>query len=317
MNQQELRKQITEQIVKALEGNVIPWRKPWSSSPNAGRPANFVSKRAYSGVNPHLLRLHQLRHGYSSRFYGTFQQWKSAGFCVSKRPAHILPGQYGCQIVFARPVTKKSVDKDTGEEVEDRFHLLKFYTVFCADQVEGADEYRVQAEPGNGHVPDFEPAEQLVEASGAEVHTTNEDRAYYKRPTPFESWPDGHTDGDFIVMPHRSSFNSQIDWYGTLFHELGHFCEVRTGWDHRKHGYALGELAAEMAGCFLATELGVPQSDDLTNHVSYLKSWLGSMKDDPSFVFRASSQASKVCDYLLARAGRSVEPEPVGAGQEA
>jgi antirestriction protein ArdC len=315
MNQHELRKQITEQIVKALEGNVIPWRKPWSSSPNAGRPANFVSKKSYSGVNPHLLRLHQLRFGYTSRWYGTFAQWKAAGFCVAKRPSHIPAGQYGCQIVFARPFTKKVVDKDTGEEVEDTFHMLRFYTVFCADQVEGADEFRVQAEPGNGEVPDFEPAEQVVQASSAEIHCSNEDRAYYVRPTPFDEWPN-HDDGDFIVMPHRSQFSKQVDWYSTIFHELGHFCEVRTGWDHRKHGYGAGELAAELAGCMMCTELRIPQSDDLRNHVSYLKSWLDSMKADPSFIFKASSQASKVCDFLLARAGRVVEPEPVGAGQE-
>ncbi len=315
MNQHELRKQITQQIVTALEGNVIPWRKPWASSPNAGRPANVVSRKPYSGVNPHILRLHQLKLGFTSKWYATFQQWKNAGYCVSKRPAEIRSGEWGCQIVFASAITKKTVDKDTGEEVEDRFHLLKFYTVFSADQVEGADQYRVQDEPDNGHVPDFEPAEQLVEASGAEVHVSNEDRAYYKRPTPFESWPD-HADGDFIVMPNRSQFNSQVEWYSTLFHELGHFCEIRTGWDHRKHGYPLGELAAEISGAFLSTELNVPQSDDLTNHVSYLKSWLDAMKGDPSFIFKASTQASKVCDYLLARAGRAVEPEAVGAGQE-
>lgn len=315
MNQQELRTQITQQIVKALEGNVIPWRKPWSSSPNAGRPANFVSGKAYSGVNPHLLRLHQLRHNLSSRWFGTFSQWKSAGFSVAKRPEHVPPGQWGCQIVFARPVTKKTVDKDTGEEVEDRFHMLRFYTVFSADQVEGTDEYRVQAEPGNADVPDFEPAEELVQASGADIRYQPSDRAYYQRPSPEPAWPN-HSDGDYIVMPLKSQFHSQADLYGTLLHELSHHSEIRVGYDHKKHGYAMTELVAEVAGCLLCQELRVPQSDGLQNHISYLKSWLDSMKGDPSFIFKASSFASKVCDYLLARAGRVVEPEPVGAGQE-
>lgn len=315
MNQHELRKQITQQIVKALEGNVIPWRKPWSSSPNAGRPANFVSKKPYSGVNPHLLRLHQLRFGYTSCWYGTFAQWKAAGFCVSKRPSHIPSGQYGCNTVFARPITKTTVDKDTGEEAKDTFHMLRFYTVFSADQVEGADEYRVQAEPGNGDVPDFEPAEQLVEASGADIRYQASDRAFYRRPTPEASWPD-HSDGDFIVMPMKSQFHSQADLYATLMHELSHHSEIRVGYDHKKHGYAMTELVAEMAGCLLCQELQVPQSDDLTNHVSYLKNWLDSMKADPGFIFKASSQASKITDYLLARAGLAVEPEPVGASQD-
>jgi antirestriction protein ArdC len=315
MNQHELRKQITQQIVTALEGNVIPWRKPWSSSPNAGRPANFVSKKPYSGVNPHLLRLHQLRFGYTSRFYGTFAQWKAAGYSVAKRPSHIPSGQFGCQIVFARPFTKKVKDKDTGEETEDTFHMLKFYTVFSADQVEGADEYRVQAEPGNAVVPDFEPAEELVQASGADIRYQASDRAFYRRPTPEASWPD-HSDGDYIVMPMKSQFHSQADLYATLMHELSHHSEIRVGYDHKKYGYAMTELVAEIAGCLLCQELQVPQSDDLSNHVSYLKNWLSSMKGDPSFIFKASSMASKVCDYLLSRAGRVVEPEPVMAGQE-
>jgi len=316
MNQHELRKQITQQIVTALEGNVIPWRKPWSSSPNAGRPANFVSKKPYSGVNPHLLRLHQLRHGFSSKWYGTFQQWKNAGFCVSKRPDDIPSGSWGAQIVFARPITKTTVDKSTGEEsVESSFFLLKFFTVFSADQVLGADEYRVQAEPGNGDVPDFEPAEQLVEATGADIRFQASDRAFYRRPTPEVSWPD-HSDGDYIVMPMKSQFHSQADLYATLMHELSHHSEIRVGYDHKKHGYAMTELVAEMAGCLLCQELQVPQSDDLTNHVSYLKNWLDSMKADPSFIFKASSFASKVCDYLLARVGLAVEPEPVGASRD-
>lgn len=117
-------------------------------------------------------------------------------------------------------------------------------------------------------------------------------------------------------MPLKSQFHSQSDLYATLMHELSHHSEIRVGYDHKKHGYAMTELVAEMAGCFLATELGVPQSEDRSNHVSYLKSWLDSMKGDPGFIFKASSMASKVCDFLLARAGRLVEPEPVGAGQE-
>jgi antirestriction protein ArdC len=207
------------------------------------------------------------------------------------------------------------VDKDTGEQTEETFHMLRFYTVFSADQVEGAEEYRVHAEPDNGNVPDFQPAEELVQASGADIRFQASDRAYYRRPTPEASWPN-HNDGDYIVMPMKSQFRSQADLYATLMHELSHHSEIRVGYDHKKHGYAMTELVAEMSGCLLCQELQVPQSDDLTNHVAYLKSWLDSMKADPGFIFKASSQASKITDYLLTRAGRVVEPEPVMVGQE-
>ena len=39
--------------------------------------------------------------------------------------------------------------------------------------------------------------------------------------------------------------------------------------------------------------------ENLTNHVAYLANWLKAMKDDPKFIFTASSQASKAADYLL------------------
>ena len=63
-SQNQIRQQITQQIISALEQSSIPWRRPWTTSKNAGRPANVLSKRAYSGINPLLLELHALEHGF-------------------------------------------------------------------------------------------------------------------------------------------------------------------------------------------------------------------------------------------------------------
>jgi hypothetical protein len=71
------------------------------------------------------------------------------------------------------------------------------------------------------------------------------------------------------------------------------------GWDHHANGYAAGELVAEMSACILAAELGIPSGESLENHAAYLRSWLTAMKADSSFIFKASTQASKVTDYLL------------------
>ena len=60
----------------------------------------------------------------------------------------------------------------------------------------------------------------------------------------------------------------------------------------------MGELIAEMASCFVSSELGIP-AIDLGNHAAYLANWLAAMKADPSFIFRASTQASKTADYLM------------------
>ena len=73
--------------------------------------------------------------------------------------------------------------------------------------------------------------------------------------------------------------------------------EPRTGWDHDKQGYALGELAAEIAACYVAAELGIPQGEGLGNHAAYLRSWLEALKNDRNYIFKAAKQASKVTDY--------------------
>ncbi len=292
-----IRKQITEQIVKAIENGVKPWRRPWTVSPNAGRPINLVSRQPYKGINPLLLEMHRLEYGFSSKWYGSYQQWERLHCQVIKRPDHVEPGRWGAKIVFYRPVNKTVIDQASGEEKEDRYFVMRTYTVFSADQVEGAEAFRVKEEEGQP-VPDFEPAEGLVVATGADIRHQGES-AYYKLPDPYDDWP-WHKDGDFIVLPQKHRFDAVGSYYETAFHELAHWSEVRFGWDHRQHGYAMGELVAEMAASFLSTELGVPQSEDLENHAAYVKSWLKEMKDDSSYVFKASTQASKVADYLLA-----------------
>ena len=37
-SQKEIREDITRRIVTAMESGVMPWRRPWRVSPNAGRP---------------------------------------------------------------------------------------------------------------------------------------------------------------------------------------------------------------------------------------------------------------------------------------
>ena len=103
-------------------------------------------------------------------------------------------------------------------------------------------------------------------------------------------------------------------FYPTALHELAHWSEIRVGWDRSKNNYAMGELVAEIASCFLAAELGIPNTEPMENHAAYVKNWLSSMKDDPNYIFKASKQASKVCDFFLSFVKQSeTKPEMVEA----
>ena len=297
----DLRQQITATIIDAIENkNLLPWRRPWAGGKDSGRHRN-VQGRAYSGINPLLLEVHADKHGLNSRTWGTYNQWSSLGLQVKKHPDNIKPGSWGATVALYRPVKKAKIDKTTGKEVEDSFLVMRQFTVFNADQVPGpgVEKYQHQqpATPTSGFDADYGPAEELIRATGAVIHHTGE-KAYYRRPTPEGSWPN-HTEGDLIVLPPKEKFVSSGAYYETAFHELGHYSEVRLGWDHRKHGYSHGELVAEISASLLSAELGVPQGEPLENHAAYLKHWLEGMKGDSSFIIKASSQASKVTDYLL------------------
>jgi antirestriction protein ArdC len=289
-SQNEIRRQITDQIIKALEaGGLPPWRMPWTAHPNGrGLPTNPATGRKYSGVNPLVLRFAAGRHGFRSKFWATFRQWQELGCSVMARPSDVAPGTWGTTAILFKPVTKTEIDGRTGEEKERSFPLLRTFTLFNADQVDGAGRWQVADEPINESFAHYEPAESAIEATGADIRFGG-DRAFYRCPT-------GAGEGDYIQLPHKHLFFEEKEFYATALHELAHWSEVRLGWSGP---YALGELRAEIAAAYLLAELGVPQSDDLTNCQSYLSWWLAALKDDPSCILRISTAASRAADHVL------------------
>ena len=289
-SQTEIRTKITAQIIEALEkGGLPPWRMPWASSPNGrGMPTNAATGRKYSGINPLILQCAARRHGFRSKFWGTFNQWRDLGCSVKSRPSDVVPGSWGTTAVLYKPIVKTETDMKTGEERERAVPLLKSFVLFCADQVTGAGQWQVQDEPVNDDFVDFEPAEEAIRATGADIRHGG-DRACYRRPIEGSG-------GDFIMLPHKFLFEMEKEYYSTAMHELAHWTEIRLGWTGT---YALGELRAEITSAYLLADLGVPQSDDLTNCQSYLSWWLAALKEDPSCILRISTAASRAADYVL------------------
>lgn len=296
--QVELRSQITSQIVQALEGDLIPWRQPWKNR-GPRHHSSLSSGQAYRGINSLLLSLKSAQQNFSSRWWATFESWKKVGCRIKQRPSHVEPGRWAAQVVFFKPVSKITLDERTGEEKKSSFPLLRTFSVFNADQVEGdfVDAMRQSEQNKEPAGPDYEAAERLIEMSGAEI-VYGGDRACYHRPQPHGSWPN-HSTGDYIEMPNRSQFNCIGSFYETALHELAHWTDSRLAFDYEKAGYPFCELTAEISSCFLTTELGIPNGENLENHHAYLKHWLDAMKGDSSFIIRASSHASKVTDFLL------------------
>ncbi len=292
----QIQEEITNKIVESLKAGTIPWRKPWSTSPNCGAPTNIVSGKAYRGINAAaLLPLHQMEHGFTSKWYATWKQWSDLGARVTSRPASVKPGEWGCSIIYYAPIKKTKEDPTTGEEVEIEFAMLKTYCVFNAEQVDLPDHLRhlvdVEAETKNDEFADFAPAEIAIAATQADIRYGG-DKCFYNRTT------------DHIQMVPKHRFGNEKEFYSTALHELAHWSESRCDWTGT---YAEGELRAEIAAAFMCSELQIPQSDDLSNTQAYLASWLKSLQSDPRFIFKASTAASKAADFVLSFS-RQIEP---------
>ena len=247
-----------------------------------------------------------MKHGFSSRWWGTFKQWKAIGGCVKRRPADVPKGQWGSTVVFWSPIVK-NVKVEDGTEEEDKFFIMKTFTVFNVDQVEGDfDHLRAGVSvPGGEPIEiDYQPAQDVIDATDIEVRHVG-DRAIYS------------PGGDYIQLPPKTTFRSMSGYWETLFHEAVHATEhpSRLNWSRKikENSYEMGELVAELGACYLSRELGIPAAEEnMNSHVGYLANWLKAMKGDPSFIFTAAAQASKASDYLLSFS-RTPSEEPAEA----
>jgi len=63
---------VTANILEALEAGTVRWRKPWTGG--GALPRSLVTGHAYRGINTFLLQMEPTANGYSSPWWGTFDQ---------------------------------------------------------------------------------------------------------------------------------------------------------------------------------------------------------------------------------------------------
>ena len=285
LSQSEIRANVTNKIVAALKSGSVPfWRQTWAKSEHSGPPTNAVSGKPYRGANWLLLSLA----GHSSKWWATYNQWQSLGGQVRR-------GERGTTAILYKPVTKKTINDD-GEEKVSSFPLLRSFTVFHSSQVDGdLGQFRDNKKPDTGEMfVDYGPAEEVFSSTGADVRFAG-DRAFYS------------PGGDFIQLPPRESFSKAHEFYSVLAHEFSHWTGHKSRLNRLSkfarfgnEAYALEELVAELGAAYLSNELGVPQSDDLSNVTAYLGHWLNVLQRDHSAIFTAASAASAAVDHILA-----------------
>lgn len=274
---------ITDKIVAALEAGVKPWHKPWTPGCSvglSGRPLRS-NGQPYQGINVLMLWLEASSKGYSSRYWFTYKQANDLG-------ANVRKGERGTLVVyFNRTLTK---DKKTGEEKV--IPILKSYTVFNANQIDGLNEMYYNAQPVEKMKNERNEAiDEFFAATGATLAETADKACYIPSM-------------DMIGMPSINSFDDANSYYATLAHEFIHWTSPKSRLDRSfgtskfgNEAYAMEELVAELGSAFLSADLGII-AETPANHASYIASWLKVLKNDKTAVFKAASFAQKAADYI-------------------
>jgi antirestriction protein ArdC len=273
---------VYDRVAELIEKEgVLPWQRPWQGV--GVEPANFVSKKAYRGINPFMLSLA----GYGCPFWVSYKQAKKLGGQVKK-------GSKSMPVIFWKWLDKK-VKLPDGTEETDRFPMLRYYNVFNLEQCEGI-EWSIGEKKD---IPPIEHCEKIVSEMPKKPKIEHGKTGAWYSPTQ-----------DSVGIPDRGYFLDSEKYYSTLFHELTH----STGHDsrlgrHKKNkcnhrfgskDYSKEELVAEFGAAFLCAKTGI-ENRTIDNSAAYLKSWVSKLEKNKKWLVQAAAQAQKSTDFILGK----------------
>ncbi len=287
MNNKDIYAAITERIIESIEsGKMGSWESPYTEK---GIARNFVSKRAYSGIN-YLL----LNHSGKLPLWGTFNQIKAAGGAVKK-------GTKGNVIVLGSMIYKQGNKTVTLEAYLEalknnlevsKYFLYKQYYVFSLEDTTGI-EYQIPTNEGKG----VEGLQEIIDGykNPPQIVSNDQTGAYYM------------PSKDVVNVPLVDNMKSKESHAETMCHELIH----STGHPNRlnregvanfdKFGsekYSFEELVAELGAAFLCSHLNISKELE-ENSAAYMAGWLKPLKNDTSFVIKAAAAAQKAVNHIL------------------
>jgi antirestriction protein ArdC len=129
----QIRTDITQDIIEGIKGGSMPWRKPWNNAINSGAPANYQSKRRYTSINALILMLTSMQKNYNSRF------WGSSSSMLKNIGAHVKKGEKATFVTFFKMLAQKNDEgavMKTASGKDKVIPLMKIYPVFSVEQLQ-------------------------------------------------------------------------------------------------------------------------------------------------------------------------------------
>lgn len=330
----DLRQEVTDKMIEALDKGEIPWNKPWESFEN-GLPRNMATGREYNGANSLMLMMA----GYRDPRFGTFKQVNELGGKVTRGEKGIPIEFWGKEPFYQRrDTTVKYLDRAYKVFSEDRdvVHIggfkdsastlairpselkvhhqgkvltwdeahksldrstVRTYVVFNVEQCTDLEKLPPLDIPDR-RIPVNERAEQIMAAMKKDGlgFTEHPEHAFYSPRS------------DQVSLPPKQNFTSVEGYYGTVLHEIGHATGaaqrlnrdgITGGHQFGTEEYAKEELRAEIFSAFMAVQTGIPH--DMTQHQAYVQNWAQILRKDKHEIFRAAADASKAVDYVIGK----------------
>lgn len=267
---------VTENILRQLEsGEALPWRKPW----NVPCPMSAGGRR-YSGVNRVILSCANFR----DHRWVTFNEAKKRGGSIRK-------GEKGTQVILWK--TYQRVEED---ETARSGLISQTFTVFNLEQCDGVE---------------------VAEAVSPSLFDADIEESLNATIRGFESCPPikfgGHRacyypKHDVVQMPFQHHFESPSAYASVMLHELAH----SVGHPSRLNrfdpnapivksdtSYGFEEMVAELTSAMICSEIGI--IDQGNQNAAYIQSWIRGMKEQKTFLSKASALAERSASFILGR----------------
>ena len=239
-----------------------------------------------------------LNAGECSYEYLTFKQITALGGKVKK-------GEHGVPIVFFTEWDKVQKCRPNAEsEREDIVRVMRYYLVFdIATQVEGISPRRVIKTKENT------PLVQIDTYVKKFAEETNLKLEIGKVSGAGSYSPSQHT----VSVAGLQYYDSPEAYYSTLFHECIHSTAEALGRDisgnfFGNKNYSEEEIVAECGAMILCQRFGI-HDIPCKNSLEYLRSWSKKLRENPSWLSKGISKATKAVTYFLEKAGVPAEVE--------
>ena len=278
-------KDMQANIIKLMKTEGDNWTKSWVE---VGLPMNMKTKKNYKGGNVFNLNFEVIKNEWKCNQWATFKQWSDMGYKIKK-------GSKGSQVYYWELREKKVSWLTEGEKAKylatkklPTYLLQKFAFVFNGVQIEDFKFEAIKLHKTKLDQNDVIMIEKFIENTGAHIVHGSQDGAYYDRFM------------DFITMPDKKDFFTDVDYFSTKLHELTHWSMTKDRTNRVAEGldYATEELVAEIGSAFLCAHLGISKTPR-KDHAKYLNAWIQKIEDSEKALTKAFTLAQKSLDCLI------------------